>query len=142
MKLIILNLLTLTPLMFYGQAFANISVAQEKAIAKYYANNLHKTKASFENERKDLENKIVKNAAQQVATLNEIGTIVNGIGEQAVPQSMSVRYHDLNCELRVLGVKLATLNYTNPKFRNQASEDFAVTQFKRAFEECAPIGYE
>lgn len=142
MKLIILNLLTLTPLMFYGQAFANISVAQEKAIAKYYANNLHKTKASFENERKDLENKIVKNAAQQVATLNEIGTIVNGIGEQAVPQSMSVRYHDLNCELRVLGVKLATLNHTNPKFRNQASEELAVIQLKKAFDECAPIGYK
>ena len=142
MKRIILSLLTLSPLMFYGQAFANISVAQEKDIAKYYVNNPHKTKASFEKERKELEQKIVKNNAEQVATLNEIGTIVNGIGEHAVPKSMPVRYHDLNCELRVLGVKLATLNHTNPKFRNQASEKLAVIQLKKAFDECAPISYK
>lgn len=142
MKKTLISLLALPAIMFYGQAFANISVAQEKAIAKYYVNHPHKTKVSFEAERKDLERQIVENNAQQVATLNEIGTIVNGIGDHAVPKSMPVRYHDLNCELRVLGVKLATLNYTNPKFRNQKSEEFAVTQLKKAFDECVPIDYK
>lgn len=135
-----LNILIFS-LIFSGLAHANISVNDEKAIAKYYVYNPHKTKASFEKERKELENKIVKNNTEQVATINEIGIIVNGIGEHAVPKSLTYRYYDLNCDLRELGIKLVTLNATNPKYANKASEKLGVIQINKAFEECEPEGY-
>lgn len=128
-------------MILYGNSYANLTMSQERDIAKHYINNPHKTKVSFEKERNELQSKIVKNNAEQVATINEIGIIVNGIGEHAVPKSLPYRYHKLNCELRELGVKLATLNHTNPKYRDQNSEDFAVSQLKKAFEECPPEDY-
>ena len=125
----------------YSSAHANLSEAEETQIAKYYLSNPFKSKASFEKKKNELEEKIILNKADQVATLKEIGIIINGIGEHAVPKSFESRYYRMNCDLRELAVRLIAINSANPQYSDKLSLRHGYTQAEIAFKICKPEDY-
>ncbi|WP_368570921.1 hypothetical protein [Acinetobacter haemolyticus] len=122
--------------------YANLTEAEEAQIIKYYKNNTFKSRTEFEKKRMDLEKKIIDNKADQMATLKEIGIIINGIGEHAVPKSFENRYYRMNCDLRELALRLIAINSSNPKYLDKLSLQHGYTQAKIAFEVCRPEDYK